>query len=969
MTVSLKLSKVRVKREERAVIEPNDTVPLHILLKNVGTSHAKKTKGRLNSNDPSITVKDDLGGYKSLKPEEVASGAYKIKTKNAELGFHYLNLNVNYTTDEGELSESLRVPIVVGPDEGCVDFLGKLDTVLEKSEGAKYRKVDLHVHTPASECCRFDPKGEPMRFVNALLDKCVEAGMDILALTDHNSPGHTVEGDLHSPTYYELVRKAVEARGLNLEILPGTELTANGIHILAVFPPDRYASFNIASLLLDLGVPPEQWGQSDTVCERSPTVVFDQVAKRGGVAIPAHVDSANGLLDKYKKGQEFIRIIKHPAFFGVEYVGVSRPRAFVKYEERHRKGRSLAYLKGSDNHMSPPGKKDLGKAIGDRHSWAKMDDATFSSLKKTLMDPEHAVRTSGDTILRPGLTRLLGLRTDGGFSEGAIHFSGDMNCFIGRLGAGKSSRIRQMGKALGLEQDYEPGKEEIYLFFEKTGSTPEDPHYCFHFGSGDTGPSYYRLYLKNGIVEEVEDPEEFGLTLPKIYDQKKIGKMQSSSRELLDFVSRHYFGKPTTTMDQKLLVKWCKYLTRKRNFDRNEIQEELKTALVALVEDKKKVLSDAKLKKEVYGELTFLLKGPLEQGSVHISDKLKNYAGQIGRIEADEKRVKKALDRLLDFKDQEKYTALASFRTIVFEDLDRRVLSKSLDELLKQKDISSATLRKEVGDDLGDKTLADELKSFLDDEKLDEKKEVREDYIREQALTSLAERLGKESNAKAAFTEAGAPSPDPARVREVYTNIHTLRSILAKQFEHHFRNEKGRSILALGIKKGSWDKAFKKAGTPEKLREILKEDPGLLDDVPELKLRVDGKLVKMDSLTDGQKAAAAMLTLMRQESFGPLIIDEPERHLDNECVFSHLVPRLRQLKGRQQVIMVTRNPNIPVAGDAENILVVEKKGAKKSEIAHNGAVDSPDVQREAVSILEGGDDAFRVRGLKYGLLD
>ena len=112
--------------------------------------------------------------------------------------------------------------------------------------------------------------------------------------------------------YYELLKKAVKERNLDLEVLPGTELTANGIHILAIFPPHKFASFTISSLLLELGVAPEDWGHLDAVCDKSPTTVLEAVARRGGFTIPAHVDSANGLLEKYEKGQELIKIIKHP---------------------------------------------------------------------------------------------------------------------------------------------------------------------------------------------------------------------------------------------------------------------------------------------------------------------------------------------------------------------------------------------------------------------------------------------------------------------------------------------------------------------------------------------------------------------------------------------------------------------------------------------------------------------------------
>ena len=52
----------------------------------------------------------------------------------------------------------------------------------------------------------------------------------------------------------------------------------------------------------------------------------------------------------------------------------------------------------------------------------------------------------------------------------------------------------------------------------------------------------------------------------------------------------------------------------------------------------------------------------------------------------------------------------------------------------------------------------------------------------------------------------------------------------------------------------------------------------------------------------------------------PIIIDQPEDNLDNQSVYNKLVPCICAAKQKRQVIIVTNNPNIAVACDAEQIV-------------------------------------------------
>lgn len=78
----------------------------------------------------------------------------------------------------------------------------------------------------------------------------------------------------------------------------------------------------------------------------------------------------------------------------------------------------------------------------------------------------------------------------------------------------------------------------------------------------------------------------------------------------------------------------------------------------------------------------------------------------------------------------------------------------------------------------------------------------------------------------------------------------------------------------------------------------------------------------------GQKSAV-ILAFILNSGENPLIIDQPEYDLDNNLIYSLVVKSIRKMKSKRQIIIVTHNPNIPVLGDAEGIIVLERNNQGK----------------------------------------
>lgn len=122
-------------------------------------------------------------------------------------------------------------------------------------------------------------------------------------------------------------------------------------------------------------------------------------------------------------------------------------------------------------------------------------------------------------------------------------------------------------------------------------------------------------------------------------------------------------------------------------------------------------------------------------------------------------------------------------------------------------------------------------------------------------------------------------------------------------------------------------------------------------------IKYHGKHLKNHSL--GQRASALILFVLSQRENDVIIIDQPEDDLDNQTIYEDVIKLIRKLKPKTQFIFATHNPNIPVLGDAEQIIACSYTDNAIQPLA--GSIDSPTLQEAIVSIMEGGSEAFQRR--------
>ncbi|AHN45248.1 TrlF family AAA-like ATPase [Helicobacter pylori] len=126
-------------------------------------------------------------------------------------------------------------------------------------------------------------------------------------------------------------------------------------------------------------------------------------------------------------------------------------------------------------------------------------------------------------------------------------------------------------------------------------------------------------------------------------------------------------------------------------------------------------------------------------------------------------------------------------------------------------------------------------------------------------------------------------------------------------------------------------------------------------------VRYDKRVLNKTSF--GQKCTAVLVVLLSLGN-NPIIIDEPEAHLDSTLIANYLVTLIKKQKQKRQIIFATHNANFVLNADAE--LIIQLKNENNKIVAQSFMIES-DAYRDDLLKLEGGEEAFKNRERKYGI--
>lgn len=338
--------------------------------------------------------------------------------------------------------------------------------------GSRWWKFDFHNHTPASDDYGKGPnQAQYMQITHKdWLLNYMRQGIDCVAVTDHNS------GAWIDPLKQALKELASESHEdyRPLYLFPGVELTVQGnIHILAIFGEDKTTS-DIDSLLGAVRYRGTK-GKSDGCSECSAVEVIDEIARSGGLAIPAHVDQASGLFTVCT-GNTLEQVLDNKCVFAMEVTDLAKakPQLYIG------KNLNWAEILGTDSHH--PSGTGNQRYPGSHFTWVKMSEPSYDGLRLALVDGALSLKRSDNFTGDPNIHGQLAIESIvvddakylGRGQSLSCQLNPWLNTIIGGRGTGKSTSLEFLRIALKRKGEIPKSLEKEFTKYSQTSKDRQD---------------------------------------------------------------------------------------------------------------------------------------------------------------------------------------------------------------------------------------------------------------------------------------------------------------------------------------------------------------------------------------------------------------------------------------------------------------------------------------------------------------
>jgi exonuclease SbcC len=662
--------------------------------------------------------------------------------------------------------------------------------------------------------------------------------------------------------------------------------------------------------------------------------------------------------------------------------------------------RKKACIKGSDSHSQdyPIGKlKDKDSKPIERYCWIKAEP-TFEGLKQIVYEPETRIFIGEEKPKKPINTIdsiQLNIPADAKVGEDKFCFADNsnsyslspyFNCFIGGRGSGKSTILNFLGLHSNnpdspkdfwenLSPSFDPNDKSLFNFsgteiFEFLAQSEIETF--ARDKAKFTQAIYNRANSHAGnILEEYEEAIEslksklsqivqavFDL---KVLEEQKVAKEKEkrtlessvkvlSSKEYNEVIA----GITDKSKELQRLEDW------KENID------ELKSSLAELIPSSESNESEEEAEKSEYekaynlavikiGEAVELLKeekftkekekeAEIKNALTDLENKAKTLIEKAGYTPESVEQIKSAPQKITNLESE--------IKNLVGQiDVKTKIIA-TLDTVASELNTDKQKYEEKITEIL--KPLQDLLKKQFEDNKGKDIKQISLEY-------SFDEKGAWATLANEFYNKFRAEYGDSERSKEVCDFINDNKQTFSKDSFEEVQK------LVKQSQKG--DKKYTKF-----LDEVFKDEKNYkifqairdkhLYDVKTNKIiqvKYDNKDVEQASF--GQRCTAVVVILLLFGNY-PLIIDEPEAHLDSSLIANYLVPLLKEKKSDRQIIFATHNANFVINGDAEKIFILKNESGQ-TDVIETTIEDI--TSREELLKLEGGKEAFEKRGEKLNI--
>ncbi len=633
-------------------------------------------------------------------------------------------------------------------------------------------------------------------------------------------------------------------------------------------------------------------------------------------------------------------------------------------------------------------------SIGEKYTWIKAEK-TFEGLKQIIYEPETRVSIDKEKP-QDSLYKVdcVGLCFDGeikitnekgdtpfcyaGFNE-TLFFSPNFTCVIGGRGSGKSTLLQLIASKL-YDKNLVKGlkHESIQKCIEIQPDTVDSVEYL----------------AQNEVEEFATNVSKFTEAIFNRIDSKLSGKLKELEKQITKSIEKFdeqiaYWQEKTKLEEQlkeskKIRKKYQSIIdafTDKDYLDKRDKLQAKRKALIDLKQSKEGFLTFIKELKRI---VNFESKENMEEKNSY--DKVYNQLKQdickkLEEIDADIKNGR--------FKSDEE--------NIEKLELEHQTLLQEIGEFLKEKGVSDES----IGDVRNANYHLANIKKNIDDLK-HEIKEIAnkiENFSYEDMDKNIEEfknQINKElSKINSAFEEI---SKNHKEVKPITIEYRLNEDIFEEVFEDFdklvdkgFNAQRHQSKIKEYLKEielknvtGMQHAEFieelynsidnKKAAFYETLKDIFDREIHFqiyrililkhlrnVEKYKIFKVRYDKRALNETSF--GQKCTAVLVVLLSLGN-NPIIIDEPEAHLDSALIANYLVALIKKQKQKRQIIFATHNANFVLNADAE--LIIQLKNENNKIVVQSFMIES-DAYKEDLLKLEGGEKAFKDRERKYGI--
>ncbi|WP_316158308.1 MULTISPECIES: TrlF family AAA-like ATPase [unclassified Bradyrhizobium] len=904
------------------------------------------------------------------------------------------------------LTDSLAPELATLVEHGAVPE--EIAAAVRKSSGARFYKCALQVN-PFAYLARH-AKQTPFKteedYNAAIVAVCLKEGIEVVAITDH----------------FRVAASQGLAASLSIagiDVLVGFEAASSeGVHLLCLFPGTT-SKEELERVIGACGVTnlAAESPQSDKTCEQ----LLKIIPGYGGITIAAHACSPSGLLTTLR-GQSRARVWRSPDLLAIALPGARSAtpencrNIIANKDPAHARPRAVAVVNAND--VSEP------KTLADPSSttWIKMTKPSVEGLRQAFLDWESRIRLNSDPTPKAH-TELIAVSWAGGLLDGqSLRLNECLNVLVGGRGAGKSTLIESLRYAFELPPKGDEAKRTHEGMIKSVLGSGAAVRVLIR--SPLPSPQYYlierifgsRARIRNQageLLQDVSAQSVFGNI--EVYGQHEISELTRYPEKLAQLLRR--FTEPAASgAVAKAQLK--EQLERSRSAIDTEIAEierieQALAALPSLKEHLKRFAAaglDEKLKdKTLIDEEKRLFEQASEivEEAESLADDVLAAAETDGALVGDDaKKLPNGaiLSKLnaVQTKLLQKIKAAGKSIEAAAAEASASVTKIAAEWAPKQKAAEEAyqqTLKKlkaeghDAAKFVSYKDQVDRLKPKETELKarkktLGQHQSTRRDLLAKwdgakaedfRELQRAAQRVSKRLKDRVRVTVRRSPS---LQQLEAVVRKHVSGNINQALERLRMLDDLSLTDFGAAIIEGA-PSLIKKYGFSQVSAEKIAQGGTSLaleveecEIVPEavLELNVGSEKAQtwkeLDQLSTGQKATAVLLLLLL-ESDAPLIVDQPEDDLDNRFIVEVIVPTMREEKRKRQFVFSSHNANIPVLGDAEQIVgltPVVEAGIEHATIPDElcGSIDTPAVKDLIKELLEGGQEAFELRREKYG---